>query len=253
MPSQPTRITSASNEKYKDLLGLWSAKGIRQSGLGLVCGAKLVAEVLRQHHEPCQMLIVTEGQALPCGTADLPATRLSDGLFSDLDQLGTKSPLLVVRIPEIRDFSVQALQGPAIILPLQNPDNVGAAIRSAVAFGVRDIVLTDETAHPCLPRSMRASSGAVMACRFWRHRGPIESLQLPHDRSFGLDADGMALEQVTWPNQPFFVVGVEGRGLGSIQKQLQCISIPMEPEMESLNATVALSLVLHQWYRARRE
>ena len=51
--------------------------------------------------------------------------------------------------------------GCTLFIPFQDPENVGAVIRSAAAFGVARVVLLKEAAHPFHPRSSRAAGSAL--------------------------------------------------------------------------------------------
>ena len=61
-------------------------------------------------------------------------------------------------------------RGVRCFVPFQDPENVGAVIRSAVAFGAVPIVLLAEAANPCHPKSIRASGGMVFKANLLRDR-----------------------------------------------------------------------------------
>ena len=63
-------------------------------------------------------------------------------------------------------------EGCTLFVPFQDPENVGAVIRSAAAFGVARAVLLREAAHPFHPKSSRAAGPALFQVRL-RH-GPVD-------------------------------------------------------------------------------
>jgi TrmH family RNA methyltransferase len=185
--------------------------------------------------------------------AGLATARFAPELFRELDFLGAGSPLLVVRVPEIPAWSPEAtgLRGLTVVLPLSDPENLGAALRSCAAFGVDRIVLLAEAAHPFHPRALRSSAGQA-----WRtplFRGPSLSRLLADRRAsqvplFALDLHGEDLSALPVVNDLMLLVGEEGPG---VPKDLDCrrLRIPMRSEVESLNAGVALGIALYHFRR----
>ncbi len=103
---------------------------------------------------------------------------LASPLFQQLDVLGTKSPLLVIRVVLLDQWEPAEgfLPGCNLLVPFQDPENVGAVIRSAAAFGVAQVILLSESAHPYHPKALRASGGAVLRIRL--RQGPsLKDLQ----------------------------------------------------------------------------
>jgi 16S rRNA (guanine(527)-N(7))-methyltransferase RsmG len=244
-------ITSVSNPSYKVWKSLLTGRGIKREGLALVSGAKVIAEICRLKHGIIRALILPPGEgpepvSLP---PEIPRYRLSGELFRELDVHGTDYPLLVVSIPETPSFeSAEPQSGAILLVPFQDPANVGAVIRSAVAFGVRAVVLLREAATPFHPKSLRAAGTAAFLVDYYE--GPsireLSDIRLP---VVALSAAGKPLSDFTFPDRFALLPGLEGPGLPEELKPEYTVSITMEKDVESLNAAVAASIVLFEWRR----
>jgi RNA methyltransferase, TrmH family len=243
-----THIESTQNSKYKLFKSLLSAKGIKQEALFILSGRKLVEESIQQRSELIVWEIITNEQVALTQLPDDKIIQLPNNLFKELDLLGTHYNLLVMKLPDFHQGDLNQLPHKAeLILPLSDPGNLGAMIRSAVAFGIKKIWLTQEAAHPFLPKAIKASSGACFLVDFY----VAPSIQQIKSPCIALDAGGEMLEDFQWPNSFRLLVGEEGKGVPT-QIPITPISIRMEPGIESLNATVAMSIALHHWKLGRK-
>ena len=176
---------------------------------------------------------------------------LKKALFNELDLFNTKGPLLEVDLPEFGEWDRTAGPGCTLLVPFQDPVNVGSAVRSAAGFGVKDVVMLEGAAHPFHPKSVRSSAGAVFAVRFMR--GPALH-DLPSVLGAGgpeliaLDRGGRPLPGVTFPERFLLLPGIEGPGLPD-ELKARAVAIPLDDAIESLNAPVALSIALYEWRR----
>lgn len=245
-------IDSEKNELFRDLKKLLGSRGIKKQQRALVSGSKQVADVLGQKPDLCEAWI-SPGDGFPPppeAPEQLAWYQVEQHLFAKIDIFGTGSPLLLVRIPAIPKWEPQdgLPDGCTLFIPFQDPENVGAVIRSAVAFGVVQVILLAESAHPCHPKALRASGGAVLEAKL--RAGPSLG-ELPADLPlFALAADGQDLSRVVFPTSFGLLVGMEGPGLPQNWKQ-RTVAIPISHRVESLNAATAAAIALYVWSRSR--
>jgi len=246
-------IASASNPGVRLVRELRSGRGIRKHGRALVAGSKIAAEVIARCPERVEAWITTTGGDGP--PAPLAGRvvwwRLEASLFRELDLFGTRAPLLVVQAPDWPVWSPEAPWplGCTLFLPFQDPENVGAALRSAAAFGAARAVLLKEAAHPLHPKAVRAAGPSVFELPILQ--GPsIEALEAGPVPIVPLGLAGPAIDAEPWPARFGLLPGLEGPGLPERWRRDPAIRrIPIAPGVESLNAAAAVAVALYEWGR----
>jgi 16S rRNA (guanine(527)-N(7))-methyltransferase RsmG len=246
-------IESEQNDTFKQLKSLLTTRGIKKEGRAIVCGSKLVSEMLRDFPDRCEAWISSGDRPPPPEEApeSLAWYQLAPALFNGLDLFGTHAPLLLVRLEPLQPWSSAdpLPHGCTVFLPFQDPENVGSAVRSAVAFGAAQVVVLTESAHPYHPKALRASGGAVFHAKLVR--GPSIA-DLPGDFPMvPLSSEGADIHQVRFPQCFGFLPGIEGPGLPDAWRK-QAVAIPIHEKLESLNAATALAIALYVW-RSRQQ
>jgi 16S rRNA (guanine527-N7)-methyltransferase len=241
-------IESENNETYRDLKKLLAPRGIRKQLQALVFGQKQVSETLARTPGRCVAWISRGDREPPPDGAPghLKWYQLAPPLYETLDLFGTSCPILLVKIDEIPKWapSEGLAEGCTLFVPFQDPENVGAVIRSAVAFGVARIILLAEAANPYHPRSMRASGGAVFSANLLE--GPSIN-DLPEDLPIvPLSKEGKIISNFKFPSKFGLLPGIEGPGLPDRFRK-EAVSVPISKEVESLNAVVAAAIALFVW------
>jgi 16S rRNA (guanine(527)-N(7))-methyltransferase RsmG len=241
-------ISSGQNPLFKHCRKLLTGRGIRKLGQALLAGVKPVSETLAGAPQRCEAWLSCDEPPPPGGPPHLKWFRLSPALFRELDTFGTHSPLLLITLPDIRPWEPRDgfLPGCSLVIPFQNPDNVGAAIRSAAAFGASQVILLAESAHPFHPRALRASGGSVL--RVQLRQGPALD-KLPADLPImALSPEGADIRQAAFPPSFGLLAGIEGPGLPAVWRR-RAVGIPISPAVESLNAAAAVAVALYEWKR----
>jgi TrmH family RNA methyltransferase len=195
-------------------------------------GSQFVA-VLMEHEE--------QGHGI---SSTLPRFLLTKELFKDLDIFGTKGPLLVGKLPDFPESTLDSPpKGLELMLGLGDPANLGAIIRSARAFDVSCIHLLKESAHPYHPKALRSSSGHSLSMNY--RIGPSIHELKDSKSLYKLDMKGQKLKDFNWPRNLRLLIGEEGPGLPSTLRQHNTLQIPFNNDVESLNAAVAASIAMY--------
>lgn len=149
---------------------------------------------------------------------------------------------------------------PSVVIldELQDPHNVGAIIRSAAAFGASAILMPEHNQSPITGVVIKTSAGMAFRIPIVRIGNVNQVMRKLKDEhgfwSYGLVMEGdTALNKAQFDTPTLFVVGNESAGIREKTLEL-CdvkLSIPMHPGCESLNASVATSVVLYEWSRGK--
>jgi 23S rRNA (guanosine2251-2'-O)-methyltransferase len=138
---------------------------------------------------------------------------------------------------------------------LHDPHNVGAIIRSAAAFGASAVLMPEHNQSPVTGTVIKTSAGMafrIPIVRIGNVNQTIRTLKEAGMWVYGLVMDGTAaLNKTVFDTSTLFVVGNESTGIREKTLELcdVTLTIPMKPECESLNASVAASVVLYEWSR----
>jgi len=156
---------------------------------------------------------------------------------------------------------VAAADGPALIVVLdgiEDPQNLGAILRSADAAGVTGLVRQARHAAPLEGAAARASAGAVHHVRIAtvvNIARTIDALKTLNVWTVGLDSAAPdRYDEVDYSQPTAFVLGAEGTGLRRLVRDScdRLVSIPMAGELSSLNVSVSAGIALFEAVRQRR-
>jgi len=242
-----TEISSAQNPRYKNWLKLLDGRGIKKQETALIAGRKVLHEYLRQFPDRVRGVILRKTDdaanlAVPDGC---PVYLLPHDLFAALDIYGIREPMLLAFAPPLAEWDGTLPGGLTVFLPFQNPINLGTAIRSAAAFGASVVVLR-EAAMPYLPKCLRASGPAIFQVPLFQGPGLEQLASYGHLPIFALSPKGENLFRFPFADYGGvgLVAGMEGPGLDAYWPAEKRLSIPMAANVESLNASVAMSIAM---------
>lgn len=269
-------ITSRQNPLVALAAGLSERKIRRREGMFRFDGKKLFREALLAR-VPLVAVLLREGSAEEIldfvGDLALPdgvrAVLLPDTLFDRISE--EKSPEGVICISKALDKihkivtidkSAPACNtipvGKTLLLEsVRDPGNLGTIIRSASAFGVKNLVLSADCADLYNPRTIRAAMGTLFSQNVYLAEDLVSVIGALRTRgrvfAAALCEDAARLGEVGFGENDAALVGNEGHGLSdaALAACSDTLYIPMECGVESLNAGVAASVILWELYRGK--
>ena len=173
--------------------------------------------------------------------------RISEAVFVALEDL----------IKKVTDLKQDGIVPRLIVCDsLQDPHNLGAIIRSALASGANGVVVTRERSAPIGGTVAKASAGAVSHIDICQVTNLTTALKMLKEAGFWIfgavkEGDAQSLYQADLTVPACLVVGSEGKGIRQLVKK-ECdvlISIPMVGSLDSLNSSVAAAVILFEAMR----
>ena len=273
------RIASRSNPETVFAASLLTKKGREETGLFTADGEKLFRESAKPANaSKIDRIYIRESAS----DRYLPLiTELLGGEFADSDRTvvfsdpafekitSEKSPQGIITVLKTIDFSknyikiekkdLSRLDGKRIVAlyGVRDPGNLGAIVRSAVAFGFSEMVLSSDCVEVTNPKTVRAAMGGVFSIGFRTvsdFGSFITSAREAGRRVFAAELrEGAApLFEIGIRSDDVIVIGNEGQGIPREISALcdSSVYIPISERSESLNAAVAASLFLWEQSKA---
>ncbi len=264
-------ITSRNNPLVKWAASLGDKKGRAQNEAFLAEGIKLTLEAIKEKL-PITHIFLREsardtylGSVLEALSAsDLTKTEVyivSDTAFEKIST--EKSPQGVLSVIKYLDFFINNSiiykeefflkkdENAIALSSLRDPSNLGAVIRSAVAFGTTHIILSDDCADIYNPKALRSAMGSLFHIKITRVSSfPdfITSAKSCGRRVFAaeLRPGALSLSDTELRRDDIVIIGNEGHGIAEDISALcdGSIYIPISTRTESLNASVAAAVFM---------
>jgi 23S rRNA (guanosine2251-2'-O)-methyltransferase len=195
---------------------------------------------------------------LPIETVD---RRALDRLTRGGVHQGVAAELEALPAYTVQELVAEAAGPPLLVVldSIEDPQNVGAILRSADAAGADGVIRQARHAAPLDGATAKASAGAVHHVRIAtvvNISRALEELKEANVWTIGLDDDAEdRYDQVDYTLPTAFVVGAEGTGLRRLVRETcdRIVSIPMAGSVSSLNVSVAAGIALFEAVRQRHE
>ena len=262
-------IESSANGHVRKIQKLMkNARFRRQEQAFVVEGWKMTAEALKRHLVECIYLSESSCQeyerrleagdlVVPGGTAvEIVADRCFRGIADTVNPQGI---LAIVRMPQYDREQILVSFDTAVLCleDIQDPGNLGTMLRTAEGAGMSALILSKGCVDLFNPKVVRATMGALFRMPFLICEDMTTEVEFLKQYGFTiyaahLEAVGDFREE-KYEGKTAILIGNEGNGLSDAvsQRADHLVRIPMEGELESLNAAVSAALLMYEVYRRR--
>lgn len=257
-------ITSASNQQIKNLIQLQNKSKARQEqgafvieGIKMFEEAKVIGHLLKAYVSES---FYKEKEQEP-EFFDFPYEIVSDVVFKEASETMTPQGIMaVVKKPDyqITDLISKNKVNLMLLEDLRDPGNLGTIIRTSEGAGFHGIILSKTSVDVFNPKVIRSTMGAI-------YRMPIVYVEdfyatLEKLKSLGIHIYAAHLQGATdydrikYNEKMAILIGNEAKGLSDWAAEIANyrVKIPMEGEVESLNAAIAGGILMYEVYRQGR-
>lgn len=238
-------ITSLNNPTIKEISKLKNKKYRDLTNTYLVEGDHLVEEAYKNNL--LTKIILLEDTIC---NYDIEKIYVTKEVMKKLTELDTPNKIIGI----VKKNTPLPIGNKILILDnIQDPGNLGTIIRSSVAFDIDTIVLSPNTVDIYNPKVIRSTQGMIFYTNIitLELKEFINEIKTKNYTIFGTDVrNGKNIKEITLPEKFALVLGNEGQGVSKEIESLcdDNIYIKMSSKCESLNVSVATSILLYEVY-----
>ena len=236
-------IESVDNSRIKEIRKLKEKKYRDQEKLFLVEGEHLVLEAYKSKLLKTVILCNRDIDL------DIEKIEVSEKVMNTISDMPSKVD--IIGICEIVDNKISLDSNVLILDGVQDPGNLGTIIRSAVAFNIKNIVLSKNTVDIYNPKVLRGCQGMNFHLNIIRDDliNVIKDLKDNNYTIYGTNVvNGVDIKDIKKTGKYAIIMVNEGNGISPEVKNIvdKNIYINMNEKCESLNVGVSASIILYE-------
>ena len=266
-------ITSTSNEQIKRIVKLREkAKERKSEGVFVVEGIRIFKEIPAMDIDSVYVSESFVANFIDKESSDSTDNRydnipdlfsrvdyqvVADNMFKKLsDTVNPQGVLAVVRMADYtldevlnsRDTNNSCI---VVLDKIQDPGNLGTIIRTGEGAGITSVVMSKDTVDLYNPKVIRSTMGSIfrVPCVVVDDLcAAVNEIKASGVKTYAAHLDGADISSIELANDRAFLIGNEANGLSDEVANLadEKIKIPMEGEVESLNAAVATAILIYR-------
>lgn len=236
-------IKSINNEYIKELAKLKNKKNRDIAGKFLVEGYHLI-EMAKEYLETILISDYKDLNIIKNKNYILVTKEIINKLSS------TQSPQGIIGIVNKKKESIS--NGNILMLDnVQDPSNLGTLIRSALAFGINNIILSEDCVDMFNDKVIRGSQGSIFKVNYC-YCDLISKIKEYKSKGFSILGtsleNGVELNKTIINDKFILILGNEGQGIRKeiLNETNENIYIPINKEIDSLNVAVAGSILMYE-------
>lgn len=160
---------------------------------------------------------------------------------------------VVIDVLEYDYYKLGDVEGDLVVMldHLEDPHNFGAIIRTCAAVGVKSIIIPKDRSVGVTEVVVKTSVGTINYVKIIMVSNLVNAIKELQNQGYfvySASMEGKDFRKVDYSDKKVLVIGNEGNGVSRLVKEKsdELISIPMNKNVESLNASVAASILIYE-------
>ena len=248
-------ITSKENKLIKHIKSLTQKKNRDKNNEYIIEGIKLVQEAINEKQDIKKIIICKELLNIKVNTKDYDIEEVDKKTFVAISDTITPQGILAI----IKKPKPSKINGPIIFAleRVQDPGNVGTIIRTLECTGIKDIIISSDSAEPYNPKVVRSTMGAIFRVNIYNENELTNQLKEMKEKGYKIIASTLEestdYTKINYKEKCVIVIGNESNGISKETKEIADIKIkiPMLGKTESLNAGVAASIIAYETIKSK--
>ena len=257
-------ITSKDNEIIKNIRKLKEKKYRDLSNSYIIEGIKLIKEAIVESKQIKQIIVCEENinnggidQKLLYEIAKYECIYVTKKIFSLISDVQNPQGIMAVIEKQNSEDNIDYKEDVIVVLDgIQDPGNLGTILRTIDSVGLKHDIVSKETADAYNPKVVRSTMGAIFRVNIIESDNLIETLKNLKKHKYKVMATSLETNNNIYDvdyNKKVIVIGNEANGVSQeiLDFADEKIKIPMLGRTESLNASVATSIILYEYVRRK--
>ena len=245
-------IVSKDNSQIKHIKQLKQKKYRDEYKEYLVEGIKIVEEAIEEKEDIVLIVICEELLKKQINTYDFKVEFVSKNVFEVISDTVTPQGILaVIKEKEAREITSNVLFA---LDDIQDPGNIGTIIRTLDSAGIKDLIISKESADIYNPKVTRSTMGAIYRLNVMRTE-LLPKLKEMQKAGYKIVVTSLATDKkhydINFDEKTIVVIGNEAKGVSQEIMEIADVKvkIPMLGKSESLNAAVATGILAYEYVR----
>ena len=252
-------ITSITNPHIVELSKLNTKKNRLEAGCFIVEGKHLVEEANK--HKVLKEVLISDESYIDLSKINATIIKVTDQIIKKLSTTKNPQPVLgvceIIAKQNIKELASKASFKGCMLDGINDPGNLGTLIRTAASLGYDAVIASKDSVDYYNEKTIRASQGAIFKI-------PLISTDLvPLIKEFKKNdilvygtslKRSVSIYDVKKPDKLCLVFGNEARGISDevLDVTSKNIILPMKKDVESLNVTIASSIIMYEFIRSEQ-
>lgn len=257
-------ITSKDNEIIKKIRKLKEKKYRDLNHEYMIEGIKIIKEAINEKARI--KLIVVCDECIEDGCIDnkllyeiakYNCIYVNKKIFSLLTDVQNPQGLLAVIEKQDKEENINYKEDIIVALDgIQDPGNLGTILRTIDSVGLKQVIVSKQTADAYNPKVVRSTMGAIFRVNIIESDNLLETLKNIKKHKYKIMATSLETDNSIYDvdyNKKVLVIGNEANGVSKevLEYADEKIKIPMFGKTESLNASVATAVILYEYVRRK--